>query len=286
MYAFGLGKLPWYLEVLFGICLTIQGLRFWASLIWGFVRGILHALPDDLVIKTLRLALIYLPQIWRGIVEAAQGTKELISQLPQALMSLLFIRKKEYRRLTYVPLHAGEEISLLCLSGKFWGLELQGKLVRSHIKNLPPYECISHRWGDSTEEMTLVLEGRKLKVSTNVHSVLREKRAFFKSRLIWIDSVCINQVDPKEKSHQVRKMQAIYAKATRVTVCLGDSPDAHLARALIVKLYSFIVMFNPKDWTERIVSIYITSQKVNDWNKPLEWLALKKMLRNPWFERR
>jgi Heterokaryon incompatibility protein (HET) len=89
----------------------------------------------------------------------------------------------------------------------------------------------------------------------------------------------------EEKSHQVRKMQTIYAKATQVTVCLGDSPDAHLARGLIVKLYSFIVMFNPKDWTEAIASIYITSQKLNDWNKPPEWLALKKMLRNPWFER-
>jgi Heterokaryon incompatibility protein (HET) len=77
----------------------------------------------------------------------------------------------------------------------------------------------------------MVLNGRTFYVSKSVHDILRQGRGVFSSRLIWVDSVCINQEDPKEKSHQVRKMQVIYAKATRVTVCLGDSPDAALARA-------------------------------------------------------
>jgi hypothetical protein len=68
MYAFGLGKLPPYLGVPLRIYLMLQGLRFWASLLWSLVRGILYALPDDLAIKTPRLALIHLPQIWRAIV--------------------------------------------------------------------------------------------------------------------------------------------------------------------------------------------------------------------------
>lgn len=116
-----------------------------------------------------------------------------------------------------------EEIRLLCLSGEFWELEIGGKLVPIHIDELPNYECISYRWGDSTEEKTMSLDGRKLKISPSVYNILRHRRAFFSNQLIWIDSIYINQDDPIEKFHQVRTMHIIYTKAAQVTVCLGDS---------------------------------------------------------------
>ena len=73
-----------------------------------------------------------------------------------------------------------------------WGLQLQGKLDHIRIDKLSPYKCISHRWGDSTEQKTMVLNGGHLNVSPSVYNILLERRAFFISRLIWIDSVYID----------------------------------------------------------------------------------------------
>lgn len=42
-------------------------------------------------------------------------------------------------------------------------------------------------------------------------------------RIIWVDAVCINQADEKEKEHQILLLPAIYANANRVAVWLGEA---------------------------------------------------------------
>jgi hypothetical protein len=39
--------------------------------------------------------------------------------------------------------------------------------------------------------------------------------------MLWVDAVCINQLDPVEKGHQVAQMGRIYENAERVVVWLG-----------------------------------------------------------------
>jgi len=80
-------------------------------------------------------------------------------------------------------------------------------------------------------------------------------------------------------------MQIIYAKAARVTICLGDSPDAHLARRLVHLLFSHIILIDPKEWTKIIVALHIQSKQENGRVTPPEWQALMKLLRHSWWER-
>jgi len=40
---------------------------------------------------------------------------------------------------------------------------------------------------------------------------------------MWVDAICINQVDQKEKEDQIPLMAEIYAKARRVVVWLGEA---------------------------------------------------------------
>lgn len=280
----GLRGLPLYLEYPMRFYLTFHGLRFFTSTMLSLVGWIFSAL-DGLATIGLRVAVIRVPQIWRKVSRLLQRTKGLFSRIQQALVQYLSMQRHKYPFYTYSLLHSGNEIRLLRLSGKVWGPQIQGKLVHTQIDKLPSYECISHRWGDSTEQRQIVLNGQTLNVSPSVHNILCQRRAFFWSRLIWVDSVCINQEDPKEKSHQVRKMQTIYAKAARVTVCLGDSPDAHLARRLIRDIYAHLTVFERKEWSNVIGGWYIKRQEENDWNTPPEWLALRKLFRNSWFER-
>jgi hypothetical protein len=53
---------------------------------------------------------------------------------------------------------------------------------------------------------------------------------------IWIDAICINQADNREKESQVQMMGDIYHRAFNVVVWLGESDDATAAMNLVCKL--------------------------------------------------
>jgi hypothetical protein len=43
---------------------------------------------------------------------------------------------------------------------------------------------------------------------------------------VWVDAICINQEDDKEKGEQVQGMGELYAQATTVVVWLGTAADS------------------------------------------------------------
>jgi hypothetical protein len=56
---------------------------------------------------------------------------------------------------------------------------------------------------------------------------------------IWIDAICINQENTKERNEQVNKMKTIYERADRVIVWLGPAEaDSKLAFQLVQGLYN------------------------------------------------
>ncbi|PVH81058.1 hypothetical protein DL98DRAFT_363592, partial [Cadophora sp. DSE1049] len=87
----------------------------------------------------------------------------------------------------------------------------------------PEYECISYCWGPREGSMHLiVLNGRQHYVPTNVHDILHRRSSFLRPSCIWIDSICIDQLNLEEKNHQVPMMRSIYEKASHIYVCLGE----------------------------------------------------------------
>jgi len=53
------------------------------------------------------------------------------------------------------------------------------------------------------------------------NGVVRISKPFF----LWVSTICINQNDNQEMAHQIHFMAAIYAKAYRVIVWLGDAQN-------------------------------------------------------------
>ena len=73
-----------------------------------------------------------------------------------------------------------------------------------------------------------------LPITANCEAALRAIRYVDEVRTIWIDSICIDQDDAQERSHQVSLMRHIYAEAWRVLVYLGEATDdSDLAMKLI-----------------------------------------------------
>lgn len=87
------------------------------------------------------------------------------------------------------------------------------------------YEALSYTWGDSTQT-EIIKCGEALlplRVTRNCADALRSLRRPHLSRLLWIDSICIDQSNSQEKTHQVALMGSIYSGASRVLIHLGSN---------------------------------------------------------------
>lgn len=88
-----------------------------------------------------------------------------------------------------------------------------------------PYEALSYTWGDSTVDVEVFISGRKKLVRDNLYTALHCLRRANEDRWPWVDALCIDQDDPREKTHQVERMRRIYEKADRVLIWLGRTTE-------------------------------------------------------------
>jgi hypothetical protein len=105
------------------------------------------------------------------------------------------------------------------------------------------YKALSYCWGDvsDTVEILLYLPTTKTnyasssqavaqpyRITRNLEAALRSLRSPHKSLTFWIDAICMNQGDPKEKTHQVGMINLVYSQAEEVVIWLGEStPDCY-----------------------------------------------------------
>ncbi|KAK4452693.1 heterokaryon incompatibility protein-domain-containing protein, partial [Podospora aff. communis PSN243] len=136
----------------------------------------------------------------------------------------------------YTPLRGGE-IRLV----QAWRVQgvLQCRIlcVQLDDDDAPSYDAISYTWGPPKPlKRVMVAGGRfQLPVTQSAYEILQDRTPWPRgaSKLLWIDSICINQTDHQEKNVQVPMMGKIYSRAARVVVCLEPSPDAEAAFSLL-----------------------------------------------------
>lgn len=93
------------------------------------------------------------------------------------------------------------------------------------------YEALSYVWGGSSKHRSIFIRqptssnDHELPVTDNLYDALLQLRAQCSDRLIWIDAVCINQEDVREKEQQIQFMARIYAQAKQVIVWLGNATE-------------------------------------------------------------
>ncbi|KAM5341812.1 hypothetical protein ACJ41O_014843 [Fusarium nematophilum] len=93
------------------------------------------------------------------------------------------------------------------------------------VNAAPSYEALSYVWGNKNVMHNVVLHGRDFPVTTNLRDALQNIRRPDRSRLIWVDAICINQEDSDEKDVQIRLMSLVYRNASRVLAWLGPKDE-------------------------------------------------------------
>lgn len=88
------------------------------------------------------------------------------------------------------------------------------------------FRAISYTWGQLDLVETIIINSKyTLTVRQNCAFALRQYRAHFADLPVWIDSICINQVDEAEKTKQIQLMGTIFSFAERVVACVGPHSD-------------------------------------------------------------
>lgn len=124
--------------------------------------------------------------------------------------------------------------------------------IKCHLKQKVPlaqvplredlsYDALSYVWGDKTNPDFIVLCESRFAVTRNLAKALEYLRFPHSERMLWVDALCINQVnDEEEKRAQVKSMHLIYKHARSVIAWLGpetkDSKSAFGAMDLIQEL--------------------------------------------------
>ncbi|KIM99672.1 hypothetical protein OIDMADRAFT_125843, partial [Oidiodendron maius Zn] len=92
------------------------------------------------------------------------------------------------------------------------------------LHNLGDLEAVSYAWGEPKYTDRLIVDdGSYLCITPSLGILLKAVRLPSSERKLWIDAICINQQDEKEKSYQVQHMAEIYRRAKRVLVWVGES---------------------------------------------------------------
>ncbi|KAK3385928.1 heterokaryon incompatibility protein-domain-containing protein [Podospora didyma] len=139
-------------------------------------------------------------------------------------------------------------------------------------------------------------------ITENLHLALQNLRRPDKELVLWVDAVCINQLDIAERNSQVNNMPKTYSHALSVIVLLGQDSDgsgydaqavaflgdlATLITHLKSQTYSYgpwapEVSYQGMSWRRRLDVNKMVTGFLNDTGLTcLQWF-----LDRPWFRRR
>lgn len=141
--------------------------------------------------------------------------------MSQGVRSLPRPRSQDSTGYQYQPLsRSRNEIRLLKLDvSRPDQHSIAGTLRTFQLARSPPYKALSYEWGADQASCSLLVAGKRLKIGQNLRSFLQHYRQLLRSGTpehldpyLWIDQICINQKDVRERNHQVHLMSKIYTR--------------------------------------------------------------------------
>ncbi|KAF4337924.1 heterokaryon incompatibility (het-6OR allele) [Fusarium beomiforme] len=178
----------------------------------------------------------------------------------------------------------GDEIRLLCwkhgLPGEVPQSSLSFKRVSLNDPACPSFVALSYVWGDLDDTLPLKVSGQTIDATRNLHQVLGCLLASHFEELLWVDALCINQQDARERASQVALMGEIYSHAEYVLAFLCPQADPfNLGLDYIEETARDITIhFDPS------ISPHLTVQGLNASDKPLQD-SLIAFFAAPWWTR-
>jgi hypothetical protein len=165
------------------------------------------------------------------------------------------------------------------------------ELIHSNFDEEPhiPYEALSYVWGSPNEGRAVEVDVQQLTITPNLNLALLRLRRANEDRILWIDAICVNQSDDKEKSEQVAKMANTFARAEKVIIWIGEStPETDVVFHLMQFLEMEAQKYPYENWEpsdKRWLRLWSTVGNSNEDLVLQRGKGLESILSRPWFQK-
>ena len=111
------------------------------------------------------------------------------------------------------PLDSGtQSIRLVRFVRATCARSIQCELHCFPLASTPSYTALSYRWGAAWPTNVIIINGRRFVIRENLWHFLHQKCIENSRDYYWIDAICIDQCNIKERNHQVSLMRDIYRR--------------------------------------------------------------------------
>ncbi|KAF4626530.1 hypothetical protein G7Y89_g11629 [Cudoniella acicularis] len=201
---------------------------------------------------------------------------------------------------TYSPLEEDRQFRLLRLEPGQDTDPLSCELFDHSLDEAPNYDALSYTWGSNHPLYEIRCGGHNFQVTKNLHEALCRFRCRDKVRVMWIDAICIDQSNDKEKTKQVQMMGEIYSRSHQLMIWLGHPPEDTTARLAIRAFGKLKILFESHakglqlrvlpmfqkespEYREALEAIHRGLEKTPILDE--EWKSLGIFFFTPWFTR-
>ncbi|KAI1275367.1 HET-domain-containing protein [Xylaria sp. FL0933] len=95
------------------------------------------------------------------------------------------------------------------------------RLMQTSLWGAPKYNALSYAWGSATTNRIILVDDIGIRIPENLFNALITLRPSMSPFLVWVDYLCIDQLNDIEKAWQVALMGDIYRRADEVLAWLG-----------------------------------------------------------------
>jgi len=139
-----------------------------------------------------------------------------------------YIPAREAQTYQYKPLDPEKNEIRLLRMRYAPGNSILCEIFHTTVENAPPYHALSYAWGDKSSiqiisVFSVPMNNGAVLVTPNLkHALLRLKPVRPNEELvIWVDALCIDQMNIPERNVQTGKMRMIYENAQKLYVWIG-----------------------------------------------------------------
>lgn len=173
--------------------------------------------------------------------------------------------------------------------------------IRCHVfqaylddeESLIPYEALSYCWGGNHLAGTAVVNDKFLRITENLSEALLNLRQQNEDRILWVDAICIDQNNIRERGHQVKCMSGIYSRAELVLIWLGAAdPEVSLLMSALKQFETKVpaggwrsLSYEDPVWAEIWEQVGTDLPNGHERHSANHRSSLVGLLKKPWFDR-
>lgn len=161
--------------------------------------------------------------------------------------------------------------------------EISCEMKHFPLEVCPQYHALSYAWGSRSFSHRILFENTKHHLITeHLHQALANIVPLLSPSWLWIDQICINQNNSKDKAEQVALMGEIYARAVQTIVWLGPSYEkSDLAMSYVEGVAELIRNY---DFDASMATLSPVELGFPHEDEQV-WPAFQRLFQRPWWRR-